>query len=177
MSSSLVGVHDRLHQCITSSMDDKNDMVVNMATFLFYFILLLGEFLRRSSSLGTLRAASHYGQRSRGCWFPPIIYSTRYQEISLSTLHTRVQSPKVVALQNAYMAIFLTKAMDSRRKFESDMIGNLNYGWEAVNVFSLKIKIKIKKIKTRCWALDWRGCFGHEIKWNAPSSFEFWAWS
>ena len=35
MSSSLVGVHDRLHQWITSSMDEKNDMVVNMATLFF----------------------------------------------------------------------------------------------------------------------------------------------
>jgi hypothetical protein len=42
------------------------------------------------------------------------------------------QSPKVVVILNDY---FLKKAMDSRRKFGSDMNGNPNYGREAVGYF------------------------------------------
>jgi hypothetical protein len=29
---------------------------------------------------------------------------------------------------------------------------------------------------TRSWPLDWRDCFGHVIKWDAPFSFGLWAW-
>jgi hypothetical protein len=51
-----------------------------------------------------IRVASHYGRRWRGSRFSAIIL----QEIknpALSTLYTRGQSPKVVALQNAYIVV------------------------------------------------------------------------
>ena len=66
---------------------------------------------------------------------------------------------------------FLTKAMDFRRKFEYAMNGNPNYGQEAVDYFFIKIFQKL----TRYWQLDWRGCIGHGIKWDTPSSFGLWA--
>jgi len=61
------------------------------------------------------KAASHYRQRSRVCRFLP----NRFQEIKNSasqvlTLHTKDQSPKAIAFQNAYMVLFF--AMDSQRK-------------------------------------------------------------
>jgi hypothetical protein len=28
---------------------------------------------------------------------------------------------------------------------------------------------------TTSWPLDWRGCFGQRINWDAPSSFGLWA--
>jgi hypothetical protein len=30
---------------------------------------------------------------------------------------------------------------------------------------------KRNKKLTRSWPLDWKNCFGQEIKWDAPSSF------
>jgi hypothetical protein len=41
-------------------------------------------------------------------------------------------------------------------------------------IFSIKKKKKKKKL-TRSWPVDWRGSFGHGIKWDAPSSFGLWA--
>jgi hypothetical protein len=29
---------------------------------------------------------------------------------------------------------------------------------------------------TRYWPLDWRSCFGQQIKWDAPSFFGLWTW-
>jgi hypothetical protein len=49
----------------------------------------------------------------------------------------------------------LTKAMDSRRKFGPDKIGNPNYGQEAVNFFSNE---KINKL-TRSWPVGLEGLF------------------
>ena len=53
-------------------------------------------------------------------------------------LEVKVQSPKVVAIYNAY---FLTKVTDSGRKFGSDGNGNPNSGQDAVGfVFHKKVK-------------------------------------
>jgi hypothetical protein len=60
----------------------------------------------------------------------------RNLEFGLSTLHTKGQSPKAVAILSAYMAILLTKAADSQRKFGFDVNGNPNFGREAVKFFS-----------------------------------------
>ena len=68
------------------------------------------------------------------------------------------------------MNIFLKKATGSRRKFGSEGNGNPNYGREVVSFFSFK-----NQPLTRSWPLDWRGCFGQGIKWDAPSSFGVWA--
>ena len=40
---------------------------------------------------------------------------------------------------------------------------------------SFFLLIKIQSL-TRSWPLDWKGCFGQGIKWDAPSSFELWAY-
>jgi hypothetical protein len=59
--------------------------------------------------------------------------------------------------------------MDSRRKFRSDGNGNPNSGQEAVDfVFHKK-----NQSLTRRWPLDWRGCFGQGIKWDAPLDLDF----
>jgi hypothetical protein len=50
-------------------------------------------------------------------------------------LHTRGQSPKAVALQNAYVAILFDQC-NGLLKFGSDNNGNPNCGWEAVDLFS-----------------------------------------
>jgi hypothetical protein len=90
----------------------------------------------------------------------------------LSTLHTGGQSPKAVALQNTYMAIFVDQGDGfSKEVWGSDGIGNPNYGREALDLFF----IKIKKL-TRSWPLDWRDRFGHGINWDGPSSFGLWTW-
>jgi hypothetical protein len=83
----------------------------------------------------------------------------RNQEFSLSTLHTRGQSPKVVALQNAYMGnTFLPR----RRTLE----GSLGWiGMETQNMIEKPsiffIKKKNQKL-TRPWQLDWRGRLNKE---------------
>ena len=61
---------------------------------------------KEHKKLTTLRAASHYGQRSRDCRFPP----NKLQEIKniasqSSTLEAKVQRPQL-ALQNTCMAVF-----------------------------------------------------------------------
>ena len=82
-----------------------------------------------------LRAASHYGRRSRGRRFPPIrLQETKNSASRPFTLEAKVQRPspsKMPTWQH-----FLTKATDSRRKFGSDKNGNPNYGQEAVEFFS-----------------------------------------
>jgi hypothetical protein len=67
----------------------------------------------------------------------PTNYIARNQEFSLLTLHIRGQSPKVVALQTAYMAILLTTEMDSQMKFGSHRNENPNFGREIVDLFAL----------------------------------------
>jgi len=67
---------------------------------------------------------------------------------------------------------FLMKATDSRRNFGSDMNGTRIMVKRSSIFFH---KNKNRKL-TRSWPLDWRDCFGHEIKWDAPSSFGLWAW-
>ena len=89
----------------------------------------------------------------------------RNQEFGLSPLHTKAQSPKVVANCHVY---FLKKAKDSRRRFGSDGNGNPKHGREAVNVFSIK-----NQSLTRSWPLDWRGCFGQGMKWDAHLGLDF----
>jgi hypothetical protein len=75
----------------------------------------------------------------------PLIFTNqiaRNQEFGLSTLHTRSQSPKVVALQNAYMAILFDEGDGLSKKGWSNRNGNSTYDREAVDIFSFK-KIKI----------------------------------
>ena len=66
------------------------------------------------------------------------------------------------------MLTFLTKSIDSRRKFGSDGNGNPNCGGEAVGFFPLK-----NQSLARSWPLNWRGCFGQGIKWDAPLGLDF----
>jgi hypothetical protein len=89
----------------------------------------------------------------------PTIIIKRKQDLSLSLSlsHTHTQPT---------WQCFLTKAADSRRKFGLDRNGNPNYGRRGCHLFF----IEINKV-TRAWLLDWRGCFGQGIKWDAPSSF------
>jgi hypothetical protein len=54
----------------------------------------------------TIRVASHYDRRSRGCQFPPIkLQETKNLASRPFTLKAKVQSPKAIAIQNVYMAI------------------------------------------------------------------------
>ena len=46
--------------------------------------------------------------------------------------------------------------------------GNPNSGGEVVDFFSLKIQSL-----ARSWLLDWRGCFGQGIEWDAPLGLDF----
>jgi hypothetical protein len=62
----------------------------------------------------------------------------------------------------------LTKATDSQRKFGSYGNENLNYGREAVGFLFIK-----KQALARSWPLDWSGCFGQGIKWDAPFGSDF----
>ena len=64
------------------------------------------------------------------------------QEFDLLTLHTRGQTPKVIALQNAYMAIFCLRRWQT-------LEGSLGHAWmetqtkvESRSIFSIKNKIK-----------------------------------
>jgi hypothetical protein len=86
-----------------------------------------------------VRATSNYGQRSRGRWISTNP-SASNQQFGLSTLHTRGQSPKATALQNAYMAVFVDHGDGFSKEVWSDKNESPNYGQEAVHGFSLKQK-------------------------------------
>jgi hypothetical protein len=121
---------------------------------------LLGTLPRRC----ILRAASHYGQQS-----PVRLQETKNPASQLFTLEAIVHMLSLSKMPT--WQYFLTKATGSWRKFGSDKNGNPNYGWEVVDFFSWKYK----KL-TRSWPLDWRGCFGQGLKWDALSFFGLWAW-
>jgi hypothetical protein len=75
---------------------------------------------------------------------------------------------KVQRMSQFKMFTVFTKVTDSRMKFGSDRNGNPNYGREAVGFFLLK-----NQSLTRSSLLDWRGCFGQGIKWDAPLNLDF----
>jgi hypothetical protein len=72
------------------------------------------------------------------------------------------------------MTIFFDQRDKLSKEVWAGWNGNPNYGWEDVAFFFTN------NSKTgRYWPLDWRGCFGHGLKWYAPSSSLFvglWAW-
>jgi hypothetical protein len=58
--------------------------------------------------------------------------------------------------------------MDKRSLVKTRPLGPLHTmvgGQKAIDFFFIK-----NEEMTRSWSLDWRGCFGHGIKWNALSS-------
>ena len=92
----------------------------------------------------------------------------RNEEFSLSTLHTRGQSPKAITLQNAYMAILfdqgdgLSKEVWVGQEWKSKL-------WSRGHQFC---PLKIPSL-TRSWPLDWRGYFEQWIEWDARLGLDF----
>jgi hypothetical protein len=88
------------------------------------------------------------------------------------TLEAKVQRPS--QCKTPTWQYLFTKATTSQRKLGLDMHGNL---WTP-KLWSSGCRyffIKNQKL-TRYWPLDWRGCFGKGLIWDARSSFGFWAW-
>jgi hypothetical protein len=109
-----------------------------------------------------LRVTSHYGQRSRGHWFPPIILQeTKNLASRPFTLEAKVQSPSLSKIST--WQYFLTKAMDFRRKSESAMNKNPNYGQEVVDYFlyfffAKTNKILVVRLEGLYWTWNKVGC-------------------
>jgi hypothetical protein len=116
-----------------------------------------------------LRATSHDNRRSRGHQFPPIkLQETKNSASRPFTFEAKLQRPSFSKMPT--WQYFITKTMDSRRKFESDGNGNQT----TVERPSIFFSSKNQKL-TWSWPLDWRGCFEQRIKWDAPSFFGLWA--
>jgi hypothetical protein len=96
----------------------------------------------------------------------------RNQEFSLSTLHTKGESPKpkAVTMFNAYMAILFDKGNELSKEVWVEHEWKPKLWLRGHQFFFRRKKIKL----TRSWPLDWRGCFGQGMKWDAPSSFGLW---
>ena len=90
--------------------------------------------------------ASHYGQWSSGRRYPPIrLQETKNSASRSFTLEAKVQRPSQFKMPTWQYLFFFIKGTDSLRKFGLARNGNPNYGGEAINLFSFKIK-KIDKI-------------------------------
>jgi hypothetical protein len=118
----------------------------------------------------TLRTASHCGRRLRGHRFPPIrLLKTKNSTARPFTLEAKVQRTSLSKMPIGQH--FSTKVTNFRKMVGSHRHGNPNYAQEVVGCLNKNIKIW-----QRSWPLDWRGCFGQWINWDALSSFGLWAW-
>jgi hypothetical protein len=86
--------------------------------------------------------------------------------------HTRGQSSKAIALQNAYMASLSDQCDGLYKEDWADMNENPKLWSRGRRIFFHK---KTQKL-VRPWPLDWRVCFGQGVEWDVPSSFGLWAW-
>ena len=75
-----------------------------------------------------LRAASHYGWRSRGCRFQSSNKIARNQEFDFLSLHTKYQNSKAVTFQDVYMAVFFwLRGLESSQMTSFEMLSHVSW--------------------------------------------------
>jgi hypothetical protein len=88
------------------------------------------------------------------------------QEFNLSTLHTKAKVQRPLQFK---MITFWR-----RRRTLKESLGRTGMETQTMVKSPLVFFIKKSKTLTISWPLDWRGCFGQGVKWEAPLSFGLW---